>query len=224
MVEPLINADPRPAITLITAIVQIGATYTATMLIHEKLYGWLLIPAALQISTIIIPIYILPKFLRWRDTPAIETFLRMMRDPVASAAPQDDVRCSIFRPSLFKKRLIEVVLLTAEGLERRKNKYMTVHQGTAGRAYRSKLTIYIPIQAGNWATRLMHDLGFTQQELSRFRPDRGSYLSVPVLKRTGGQAEEVVAVVSFDSNSNATFTPAMIEEIERTAAYIALVI
>lgn len=221
MIQPFLNADPRPLITFLAGLFQLGLVYTVSILTEEKLYRWLLIPAAIQIAILGIPIYILPKLLRWRDTPAIEAFVRMMRDPVAEVAPNADVRCAIFRPSLFKKSLIEVVIYTTAGLERRKNKYMTVHQGVAGMAYRTKQTSYVPIQAGNWKTRLMNDLGFTEREVMRFKPDRGSYLSIPVLKRVSEQEVEVLAVVSLDSSSDGTFTPAMIAEIERVATYIA---
>lgn len=224
MIQPFLNSDPRPFITFFVAVFQLGIVYTVAILTEEKLYYWLLVPAVIEITIIALPIYVLPKVLRWRATPTIGTFLRMMRDLVAELAPNDDVRCALFRLSLFKKRVIEVLICTEDGLERRKNKYMTVHQGVAGMAYRTQKTTYIPIQTGNWKTQLMGNLGFTEREVKRFKPDRGSYLSIPIRKRVDQQEVEVLGVICLDSNNDATFTPEMIIEIERVAAYMADVI
>jgi hypothetical protein len=147
----------------------------------------------------------------------------MIRDPIAQTAPNDDVRCSIFRPSLFRKRLIEIVMCTGAGLETRKNVYMRVSQGVAGIAFRTQKTSYIPIQ-GDWKSQLMRDLGFTERELNRFQDDRKCYLNVPVLKRGRRQEIEVLAVVSLDSISDATFTQEMINVVDRIVPYIADVI
>jgi len=67
----------------------------------------------------------------------------------------------------------------------------------------------------------MKSFGFTEKDLGRFQSDRKSYLCIPALKR-GDQ--KVLAVVSFDSNSDGTFTPDMIKEIERITSYISDVI
>ena len=122
MALPFIINDPRPLITILLSLVQVILLYTVAILTQEKLYIWLLVPLAAEIILISFPFYFIPKFLRWRDMEAIGTFLRMMRDMAISVAPNDDIRCSIFRPSLFKRRLIEAAIYTKDGLEKRKNK------------------------------------------------------------------------------------------------------
>ena len=215
--------DQRPLITILTGIFHLIMVYTAAILTQEKLYYWLVAPGVIEIAVIALPVYVLPKFLRWRETTSIGAFMRMMRDLVAQEAPNDDVRCAIFRPSLFRKRLIEAAICTSAGIERRQNKYMRISQGVAGIAYRTQKTSYIPI-VGNWQEQMMRNLGFTEQEVRRFKPDRKSYLSIPILKRGRQQAVEVLAVASLDSNSDGTFTEKMITDIERVASYISDII
>lgn len=54
--------------------------YTAGILTQERLYPLLIVPAALEIALLIFS-----SVLRWKNTPALGAFLRMMRDPVAHA-------------------------------------------------------------------------------------------------------------------------------------------
>ena len=223
MALPLIVNNPRPIIISLLGILQLITLYIVAILTEEKLYIWLLVPLAIEIAIIVSPFYFIPKFLRWRDIEAVGTFLRMMRDIAVSNTPKDDIRCSIFRPSLFKRRLIEAVICTKDGLEKRKNKYMNVSQGVAGRAYRLRQTTYVPI-IGDWKSQLMDNFGFSEREVNRFKSDRKSYLSIPILKRGEEQEVEAVAVVSFDSTSDGTFTDDVIVKIEWVAAYIVNII
>jgi hypothetical protein len=215
--------DPRHIAVVLLSVLQLATVYSVAILTEKELFWWLAVPAGVEIAIVALPVYVLPRLLRWRNIQAIGVFLQMIRDPIEQVAPDDDVRCSIFKPSLRRKRLIEVAICTKAGLATRKNKYMSIYQGVAGRAFREKSMSYVPIQAGNWRTHLMRDLGFTEQELTarKFRSDRQSYLGIPILKRGADQEVEVLAVVCLDSKNVATFTEQMIAEIEKVTPYIA---
>ena len=89
----------------------------------------------------------------------------------------------------------------------------------AGRAYRTRLLCYVPV-TDDWHVQLMTELGFTANELSRYRTDRNSYLCVPIL----GEHAKVVAILSFDSKYPDTFNSDRIAWIEYMAPYFSTAI
>lgn len=193
----------------ILSILHLATAYSAGILTHEKLYYWLIIPAIVEDI-----LFFIPSVLWLKNTKSIRTFLHMIQNEITQSAPDDDVRCALFRPSIFKKRLFEVLRITEDGIANR-SAYMTITQGVAGMAYRNKRTCYVPI-AREWQEQLMTDLGFTDKDLVRFQSDRKSYVGIPV--RRGGN--QVIAILSLDSNSSNTFTPDMIERVESIARYL----
>jgi hypothetical protein len=195
-------------------LLQVGTGYAASILIRNELYWWLLAPAAI---VVLLSVFV---NLPWWTKPAtVSVLLRMVRD-VIRAPPDDDVRVAIFRPTLFRRNLVEVVMATAGGEYQRKDRArMKVSQGVAGRVYRTRQLCYVPI-TGDWHVQLMTEFGFTSKELSEFRSDRKSYLCVPILR----EHDKVVAVLSFDSKYPDTFNTDRIAWIEYMAPYFSVAV
>jgi GAF domain len=193
---------------------QVGAGYAASILIRNELYLWLFAPAV-----IVVLLNVLVTLPWWTKPAAATVLLRVVRETLS--LPRDhDVRCAIFRPTLFGKHLVEVVMVTQTGEQRRRARaWMKVSQGVAGRVYRTSAQCLVPI-TGDWRTHLMTEFGFTSQELSRFNDDRKSYLCVPIL----GDHGKVKAVLSFDSKEPDTFYPQHLTYIESMAPYFSLAI
>jgi hypothetical protein len=193
---------------------QVGAGYAASILIRNDFYIWLIVTAAF-----VVLLNLLVTIPWWMNPWRVRILLRMIRE-VVGARPEEDVRCALFRPTLFGKSLIEVLMATEDGEHRRTHRvWMKVSQGVAGRAYRTSQICYIPI-TGDWQNHLMTDFGFTSKELSRFRSDRKSYLCVPIL----GEHGKVRAILSFDSKYADTFTSDRILQIESLAPYFSAAI
>jgi hypothetical protein len=193
---------------------QVGAGYAASILIRNDLYLWLIAPAA---------VVILLNFfgtLPWWTKPAgVSVLLRVVRDMIGRSA-DEDIRCALFRPTLFGRALVEVVIATEAGEQQRKHRVrMKVSQGVAGRAYRTSQLCFVPI-TGDWRTQLMTEFGFTEKELSGFQSDRRSYLCVPIL----GEHGKVRAILSLDSKTPDAFNSECIEWIEFMAPYFSSVI
>lgn len=203
---------------IFTRVVQPGLPaalgYAASILIRNELYIWLLVP--LGVLILLSWVATLPW---WMRPGTLSILLRLARDSVGVAA-DEDVRCAIFRPTLFKKSLVEVAIATESGEQQRKDRVkMKVSQGVAGRAYRTAKLCCVPITE-DWDDQLMTELGFTARELARFRSDRKSYLCIPIL----GEHEKVLAVLSLDSKQPDTFNTDRIERIEYIATYISAAI
>jgi hypothetical protein len=195
-------------------LLQVGTGYAASILIRNELYWWLLAPAA-----IVVLLSVLVTFPWWTKPAAVSVLLRIVRE-ILRLPTDHDVRCAIFQPTLFRKHLVEVVMLTEKGQQRRGDRaWMKVSQGVAGRAYRTSNLCFVPI-IGDWRVHLMTEFGFTSQELSRFSNDRKSYLCIPIL----GEHGKVRAILSFDSKQPDTFYPQHITYIESMAPYFSLAI
>jgi GAF domain len=195
-------------------LLQIGTGYAASILIRHELYIWLLVPAAL-----VILVNVFGTLPWWTNPTTVSVLLRVIRE-IVRASSDDDMRVAIFRPTLFRRSLVEVAISTAGGEYQRKTRVrMKVSQGVAGRAYRTKQLCYVPV-TGDWHVQLMTEFGFTPQELSGFRSDRKSYLCIPIL----AEHEKVVAVLSFDSKYPDTFNTDRIAWIEYMAPYFSVAI
>jgi hypothetical protein len=195
-------------------LLQVGTGYAASILIRNELYLWLIAPA---IAVILLNFFVTLPW--WTKPSTVSVFLRMLRE-IIGAQPGEDVRCAIFRPSLFCKSLVEVVMVTVDGKQQRRRRVrMKVSQGVAGRAYRTKELCYVPITA-DWGSQLMTEFGFTDREILKFDPNRRSYLCIPIL----GEQRQVVAILSFDSKNADTFTPDNIQRVEFFAPYLSAAI
>jgi hypothetical protein len=153
---------------------------SATYFIHKDLYYLLAIPIATESA-----LYFLPKLLWMKNPKHIGVFLRLITEPIIEKLPDADIRCALFRTSLYERQLFEVARYTARGIiEKGRKSYMNVSQGVAGRAYRTRKTCHVTnIEDGQWEDMFMENLGFTKEDLGRFANDRKCYLCVPCRKK-----------------------------------------
>lgn len=199
---------------IVQPLFPVGVAWIGSFLIRNELYWWLIIPAVVVVLG-----HIIAMRPWWMKPATVSTLLRVVRD-MLNLSPDEDVRCAIFRPTVFRKELVEVVMATEGGEQQRKNRVrMKISQGEAGRAYRTGQLCYVPI-TGDWRTQLMTEFGFTDREISKFRSDRKSYLCVPIL----GEHDKVLAVLSFDSKYPDSFTPDRVERIDYMASYFSAAI
>jgi putative methionine-R-sulfoxide reductase with GAF domain len=195
-------------------LLQVETGYAASILLRNDLYLWLLVPAI-----IVILLNVLVTLPWWTKPTTVSVLLRIVRDVIRPPA-DDDVRCTIFRPMLFRRSLVEVVMATAAGEQKRKNRTrMKISQGVAGRAYRTGQLCFVPITRNGY-NQFMIEFGFTNRELSKFQSDRKSYLCIPIF----GEHRKVIAILSFDSKHPDTFTSDRIGWMEYMAPYFSVAI
>lgn len=130
--------------------------------------------------------------------------------------PEHDLRVTLLEvdKSSTPYRLIQTVRYTCDGQVAPDDTSMYIHQGVAGRCYRTNKNVTFNFSGGDFMQHMV-DLGFPEDEARRFR-QRGAFLCSPV-----AVAGEVLAVLSIDAKTPEVFTPEHTAAVERLTPFFA---
>jgi transcriptional regulator with GAF, ATPase, and Fis domain len=118
-------------------------------------------------------------------------------------------------------RLEQIARSTTSGESRSDSTSMTIHQGVAGRAYRSKQIVAMNVASDPIRTAL--ELGFTTDE-ARQQTQRGSFLCVPIWGFDKYYEDKVIGVLCLDAAPTNAFTPETVTTVETLTPFLARIL
>jgi len=195
---------------VLAGIVSIGIAISVTVLGELQLFWWLSIPALGMVALLFWDVV---ESERRGGERILRLLLQVLFDQL-EVPEEDDVRCTLLVPVGRKEVFLKQKARYTPGGDKPSKSSMRIYQGVAGLCYRTKTIWYMPI-VYDFTTMMVKYLGFFEEETRQFKQDRKMYVCLPILD----DANEVIGIISLDSNRENTFTEEVIIKANSFATY-----
>ncbi len=199
---------------VIAGIVSIGIAISVTVLGELRLFWWLSIPALGMVALLFWDVV---ETTRQREECVLRLLLQVLFDQL-EVPEEDDARCTLLVPVGRKEVVLKQKARYMPSGDKPSKSSMKISQGVAGKCYRMKQLCYMMID--DFTTTMIEDLGFLEEEARRFKQNRGMYVCIPITDNTN----EVIGIISLDSNKRDTFTDEVMDKADKFVFYFAIVL